>query len=200
MLSVYDPSAVGANETFTVTDAPGASAAPGAGTPVAANGAAGKSTESIVSGALPMFETTTLPASVPPTVVPPKLTAGGDTVSSATALRPVPLSEIAVVPVFVVTARVAAFMPDEAGVNVTGTLSVPPAPSAAGSAGVGAPTVNSAEELVTLVTVTGPDAVSTAVCDPDCPIITAPKSTFGPVTGTEAGVPNPMTCPSRVPT
>ena len=79
------PSAVGSKLTSTVIDAPAAIWVPGAGTPLALNGAAGSCTELIVSGAEPMLLKTAVPDRWPPTVVPPIETTGGLEASSGPA-------------------------------------------------------------------------------------------------------------------
>ena len=70
-MSLNVPGAVGSNVTVTVTAPPGAIVEPTAGTPEAPNGALGRCTALIVSGALPTFLNVALPDRCPPTAVPP---------------------------------------------------------------------------------------------------------------------------------
>ena len=71
------PAVVGENVTVAVTEAPAASVAPAAGTPVAENGAAGGVEPANVSVWLPVFCSTTESDFDVPVATPPKFTVAG---------------------------------------------------------------------------------------------------------------------------
>src|SRR3954471_19378763 len=133
------PLVVGANVTVTVTDAPATSVAPDTGTPVDENGAAGPVELPNVSVWVPVFCKTTERDFDVPVATPPKLTVAGVATSWGPSTCPVPVSVTSAVPAEVVTVRLAEAAPAAVGVNVTGTVIVPPAVMALGSAGALAP-------------------------------------------------------------
>src|SRR5579863_3064822 len=137
------PVEVGSNARVTVTDPPGGIDSSTLGKPLALNGGFGGWMAVIVTGVAPALLNVALPESSLPTVVPPSDTSDWFTVSRPVAACPVPASENGiVVPSLRVTLISPPIVPTALGANVTGTDSVWPVLSAAGSTCEGVPGLN----------------------------------------------------------
>lgn len=195
------PCSVGVKETLTSIDPPGAIVVPDGGTASAENGAPGSCTESMRRGWAPKFDSVTEPVRVPrPTTEPPNDTIGGLACSSASELRPMPVSENDAGPAEVSTSSDAAAGPLCPGVKETGTVTSAPAPSGVPTAGAAVPTTKRGLELEMPVIVRSRSVRSVTVRCAVSPSSVLPNAVAGPVTVGATGEPKPSTWPSRVPT
>ena len=185
----------------TNTASPGASSEPASGGSLVANGATGRFTCSIVSGALPTLRNTAVAEVGSPTAVPGNVTTNGEASSFAPSTRPTPESPKSTVAlVLVVAVSVPPIGPEPLGVKVIGTWTASPVARVAGSACDAVPIVNWDELEASVESVSGSVAVSVSVFSEESPTVVVGNEVADPARIGVTGEPNAITCPSRVPT
>src|SRR4051794_21319813 len=168
---------------------PGSIWSSAAGAPCSVNGAPGGVSDWIVSGWPPALANVTVAARCSPTTAPPNDMVGGEAVSSAAAVCPVPLRPKVNGPLLVVTVSVPPAIPGEAGVKSTGTVRVPPAANVLGSPRPPDWTAKVDGEAATAVIVTpGPTVSLTSACAVSPTVVTG-KVVAGACTSAWTGAP-----------
>ena len=190
-------SAVGLKLVVSPTDRPAPITVPAAGTPVTPKGAVGPVEDFTVAGLAPVLVSVTGRVWVDPTGTLPN--AAGDGFADRPVLLPVPVRDTVTWPAEVPTFSDPPTPPGAMGLKLTGTVTDCPLVRVLGSGT--APTPNTPGVVASPVIVTDPLATRVTVPVAVVPVATDPKFVAAPLSGTVAPrEPNPMRCPSRVPT